>query len=108
MLVFRDGAVIRLGRAAPVAVGQLLFLTNKKSNHEVVCQVLKKKSFKANSSYVELVFTEERTDYWGVAFPEGAKSTPEFIVQEQVQAEGPPRSRRRLRWNRAARRMWTR
>ncbi len=85
VLVFRDGAVIRL--AAPVAVGQLLFLTNKKSNHEVVCQVLKKKSFKANSSYVELVFTEERTDYWGVAFPEGAKSTPEFIVQEQVQAE---------------------
>ena len=85
VLVFRDGAVIRL--AAPVAVGQLLFLTNKKSNQEVVCQVLKKKSFKANSSYVELVFTEERTDYWGVAFPEGAKSTPEFIVQEQVQAE---------------------
>ena len=85
VLVFKDGAVIRL--AAPVAVGQLLFLTNKKSNQEVVCQVLKKKSFKANSSYVELVFTEERTDYWGVAFPEGAKSTPEFIVQEQVQAE---------------------
>ncbi len=85
VLVFKDGAVIRL--AAPVAVGQLLFLTNKKSNQEVVCQVLKKKSFKANSSYVELVFTEERTDYWGVAFPEGAKSTPEFIVPEQVQAE---------------------
>jgi periplasmic protein TonB len=85
VLVFKDGAVIRL--AAPVAVGQLLFLTSKKSNQEVVCQVLKKKSFKANSSYVELVFTEERTDYWGVAFPEGAKSTPEFIVQEQVQAE---------------------
>lgn len=85
VLVFKDGAVIRL--AAPVAVGQLLFLTNKKSHQEVVCQVLKKKSFKANSSYVELVFTEERTDYWGVAFPEGAKSTPEFIVQEQVQAE---------------------
>ncbi len=85
VLVFKDGAVIRL--AAPVAVGQLLFLTNKKSNQEVVCQVLKKKSFKANSSYVELLFTEERTDYWGVAFPEGAKSTPEFVVQEQVQAE---------------------
>jgi TonB family protein len=85
VLVFKDGAVIRL--AAPVAVGQLLFLTNKKSNQEVVCQVLKKKSFKANSSYVELLFTEERTDYWGVAFPEGAKSTPEFMVQEQVQAE---------------------
>ncbi len=85
VLVFKDGAVIRL--AAAVAVGQLLFLTNKKSNQEVVCQVLKKKSFKANSSYVELVFTEARTDYWGVAFPEGAKSTPEFIAQEQVQAE---------------------
>lgn len=85
VLVFKDGAVIRL--AAPVSVGQLLFLTNKKSNQEVVCQVLKKRSFKPPQSYVELQFTEERADYWGVAFPEGEKSAPEFKAADQVQAE---------------------
>jgi TonB family protein len=85
VLVFKDGAVIRL--AAPVNVGQLLFLTSRKSNQEVVCQVLHKKSFKPNSNYVELQFTEEREDYWGVAFPEQGKNTPEFKVTEQVQAE---------------------
>jgi TonB family protein len=83
VLVFKDGAVIRL--AAPVSVGQLLFLTNKKSNQEVVCQVLKKRSFKPPQSYVELQFTEERENYWGVAFPEGEQK--EFEAPEQVQAE---------------------
>ena len=85
VLVFRDGAVIRLH--AEVSVGQLLFLTNKKSNQEVVCQVLRKRSFKPGSYYVELQFTEEREDYWGVAFPEEKKSTPEFKVPAQVEAE---------------------
>ena len=85
VLVFKDGAVIRL--QAPVNVGQLLFLTNKKSNQEVVCQVLKKRSFKPGSNYVELLFTEERPDYWGVAFPEKKMGTAEFKVEEQVQAE---------------------
>jgi TonB family protein len=84
VLVFKDGAVIRL--TAPVHAGQLLFLTNKKSNQEVVCQVLHTKSFKQMSSYVELKFTEERADYWDVAFPE-SKRTPEFKVVEQVRAE---------------------
>jgi TonB family protein len=85
VLVFKDGAVIRLH--TEVTLGQLLFLTNKRSNQEVVCQVLRKRSFKPGSYYVELQFTEERDDYWGVAFPEEKKSAPEFIVAEQVQAE---------------------
>jgi TonB family protein len=84
VLVFKDGAVIRL--TAPVKVGQLLFLTNKKSNQEVVCQVLHRKDFQGTSSYVELKFTEDRADYWGVAFPE-KKNVPEFKVVEQVRAE---------------------
>lgn len=85
VLVFKDGAVIRLHAA--VLAGQLLFLTNKKSNQEVVCQVLHQKSFKPPNSYVELQFTEERADYWGVAFPEGAKSENKFKAPEQKQAE---------------------
>ena len=35
ILVFVDGAVIQL--ESPVSEGQLLFLTNKKSNEEIVC-----------------------------------------------------------------------
>ena len=85
VLVFKDGAVIRL--MAPVSAGQLLFLTNKRSNQEVVCQVLRTKSFPQASSYVELQFTEERANYWGVAFPEEKKGTAEFRAEEQVQAE---------------------
>jgi TonB family protein len=85
VLVFKDGAVIRL--TAGVVVGQLLFLTNKKSNQEVVCQVLRKRSYKPTSCYVELLFTEEREDYWGVAFPEAKTGAPEFKIVEQVQAE---------------------
>jgi TonB family protein len=68
VLVFRDGAVIRL--AAPVSVGQLIFLTLKKTNQEVVCQVLRKRKATAGQAFVELQFTEARADYWGVPFPE--------------------------------------
>jgi TonB family protein len=85
VLVFRDGAVIRLNAA--VSVGQLVFLTNKRTNQEVVCQVLRKRGYKPTTCYVELQFTEERADYWGVAFPEGQKSAAEFKAVEQVQAE---------------------
>ena len=85
VLVFKDGAVIRL--EAPVSVGQLLFLTYKTTNQEVVCQVLKKKAITTTSSYVELQFTEEYPDYWGVSFAEKEKSEQEFKAAEQVQAE---------------------
>jgi TonB family protein len=85
VLVFKDGAVIRL--AATVNAGQLLFLTSKKNNQEVVCQVLHRKPISENSSYVELKFTEERKDYWGVAFPQEAARAPEFRIAEQKQAE---------------------
>jgi len=84
VLIFQDGAVIRL--SAPVNAGQLLFLTNKESHQEVVCQVLHTKNFPGASSYVELKFTEDRSDYWGVAFPE-QNSAPEFKAAEQVHAE---------------------
>jgi TonB family protein len=67
VLLFKDGAVIRL--SAGVALGQLVFLTNKQTKREVVCQVLRKRAFAPTSSYVELDFTEEIPDFWGVVFP---------------------------------------
>jgi protein TonB len=67
VLVFGNGAVIRLG--SPVAVGQLLFLTNEKTKKEVVCQVVKSKNYKSVSGYVELEFTESVVGFWGMRFP---------------------------------------
>lgn len=80
VLVFKDGAVIQL--TAPVTVGQLLFLTNKKNSTEVVCQVRGKRAFGSSTGYVELQFTEEKADYWGVVFPEGPQSGVEFRTVE--------------------------
>jgi TonB family protein len=85
VLVFRDGAVIRL--SAPVAVGQLLFLTDKKSKAEVVCQVLNIRTCNESASYVDLQFTEDKPAFWDVPFPSDAKTAPEFSVKEHVEAE---------------------
>lgn len=65
VLISPDGAVIRL--SAAVAAGQLIFLTNKNTKVEVVCQVLGQRS-RPTGSYVELQFTEKIADFWGVAF----------------------------------------
>jgi periplasmic protein TonB len=67
VLVHANGAVIRL--AAAVDIGQLLFLTNDKSKKEVVCQVIKSKSHRNVSGYVELEFTEPVIGFWGMRFP---------------------------------------
>lgn len=86
VLVFRDGAVIRL--AADVESGQLLFLTNKKSNEEVVCQVLQTRSFGTDSAYVELKFTESKENFWGVTFGAAAPGgAPELSAKEHVEAK---------------------
>src|SRR5262245_13253353 len=77
VLVLEHGAVIRL--SAAVAVGQLVFLTNKQSGKEIVTQVLRKRSFKPTECYVELDFTEPAPDFWGVEFPRAdADAKPNF------------------------------
>ncbi len=85
VLVFRDGAVIQL--SAAVALGQLLFLTEKRSKKEVVCQVVHKRSHRPTSCFVELEFTEPEENFWGVSFPaqeNGAQVPP---AAEAVEAE---------------------
>lgn len=72
VLVRAGGAVIRL--SAPVAPGQLLFLTNDKTRKEVVCQVVKSKNYGSASGYVELEFTEPVAGFWGMRFP-GERNT---------------------------------
>ena len=85
VLVFKDGAVIQL--SAAVAVGQLLFLTEKRSKKEVVCQVVHKRSHRPTSCFVELEFTEPEENFWGVSFPaqeDGGRVPP---AAEAVEAE---------------------
>jgi len=77
VLVMGKGAVIRL--SAPVTPGQLIFLTNAKTKKEVVCQVVKSKSYRNVSGYVELEFTEPVVGFWGLRFPAdhvAAQSSP--------------------------------
>lgn len=73
-VVFPDAAVISL--AAAVVPGQLVFLTNKENNREVVCQVIRKRNNRPTSCYVELQFTEPQNDFWGVACSETPEKTP--------------------------------
>ena len=74
VLIFERGAVIRL--SAAVADGQLLFLTNKKTGKEVVTQVMRKRSFRPTSCYVDLEFTEPCPGFWGIEFSKAAASSP--------------------------------
>lgn len=95
VLVFKNGAVIRL--SAAVATGQLVFLTHQESKREVVAQVKSKRNFKPTSCYVELEFTEAAPGFWGIEFPEeGSQPAPanshqaeavELVQQAEVTSE---------------------
>jgi TonB family protein len=78
VLVFHNGAVIRLGSS--VTAGQLLFLTNDKTKKEVVCQVVKSKNYRNVSGYVELEFTEAVAGFWGMRFPGERAAAPSAPV----------------------------
>ena len=80
VLVFERGAVIRL--SAGVADGQLLFLTNQKSGKEVVTQVVRKRSFRPTSCYVDLEFTEASPGFWGIEFPKSAPVLPSQVKND--------------------------
>lgn len=62
IIVFNHGAVVRL--AASVSVGQLVVLTNRKSDQEALCTVVKVKSEPSTKDYVELQFSHPAADFW--------------------------------------------
>jgi len=82
VLVSENGAVIRL--AAAVVTGQLLFLTDRRTNSEVVCQVLRKRTFRPTECYVELEFTEPAPKFWGLEIPAKAPSPAQTETAESV------------------------
>src|ERR1051325_2534211 len=102
VLVMDHGAVIHL--AAAVAVGQLVFLTNKQTGKEIVTQVLRKRSYRPTACYVELDFTAAAPGFWGVEFPkveadakrnlpesgEAAEVAEAEITEEEFGPSAPP------------------
>jgi protein TonB len=82
VLVFENGGVIRL--SAAVTVGQLLFLTNKGTNREVVAQVMRKRAFRPTSCYAEVEFSEPSPGFWGIEFPEMPELSPANVQQKEA------------------------
>jgi len=83
--VFETGGVIRL--SAAVAVGQLVFLTNKQTGKGVVTQVLQKRSYRPTACYVELDFAEPAAGFWGVEFPAAAEVKAASATEGSAAAE---------------------
>jgi TonB family protein len=82
VLVFENGGVIRL--SAAVTVGQLLFLTNKGTDREVVAQVMRKRDFRPTSCYAEVEFSEPSPGFWGIEFPEIPELSPANAQQKEA------------------------
>jgi TonB family protein len=87
VLISENGAVIRL--AAAVVTGQLLFLTDKRTNSEMVCQVVRKRTFRPTECYVELEFTEPAPDFWGLQIPAKPVSLAQLETAQGVESAEP-------------------
>lgn len=68
LILFPHGAVVRL--SAGVRVGQVLVLTNRKTNRDVLCRVVNVKPLASVRGYIEVEFNNPVTGFWGVEFPE--------------------------------------
>ncbi|HTZ72983.1 MAG TPA: TonB family protein [Candidatus Aquilonibacter sp.] len=73
MIVFPHGGVVRMATA--VNVGQMLVLTNLRSNQDAICRVVKVRAYSNTQAYVEVEFTHRQQGYWGVHFPADDEDT---------------------------------
>lgn len=67
MIVLPHGGVVRM--ATTVGVGQMLVLTNLRTNQDAICRVVKVRAYSNSQAYVEVEFTHRQVGYWGVHFP---------------------------------------
>ena len=87
MIVFPQGGVLKM--STPVNVGQMVVVTNLKSNHDAICRVVKVRAFGQGLSYVEIEFTHRQAGYWGVRF---ASDALDGAIQPPVVAPPAPLS----------------
>ena len=91
VIVFPQGAVIRL--ATVVAPGQMLVVTNRQSQQEILCTVLNVKNHPNVKGYVEIEFNQPMNGFWGVYFPQDATKAPSANGQSAATAP-PPQTKR--------------
>jgi periplasmic protein TonB len=73
LIVFPRGAVVRL--SARVTQGQVLVLTNLRTNQEMPCRVVSVRNSANVEDYVELEFARGAPGFWGVNFPSETSSS---------------------------------
>ena len=69
VIVFPHGAVIRL--SAPVAPGQMMMVTNRKSLKVVPCRVVNVRNYPNVRGYAEIEFLQSVNGFWGPYTPQG-------------------------------------
>jgi len=88
VIVFSDGAVLRLG--TPVNPGQLVFLTNEHTKESIVCRVVASKTYPNIAGFIELAFTRPSPAFWGIHFPGDvaeSQSASAATVRSQVPSQ---------------------
>lgn len=74
VIVYENGAVIRLW--AMLEPGQIVVITNRKSDQEMLCLVTYVKHFPSAKSCVEIEFTRPMDGFWGDYVPQGVLKSP--------------------------------
>lgn len=91
VIVFENGAVIPL-RANPER-GQIVVVTNLRSDQEMVCRVLYARKSPAARNYAEIQFTHPMRDFWGVYDPHGVLKSPRKVQNVGATPEKPAKPR---------------
>ena len=74
IIVYENGAVIRLW--ARLERGQIVVITNRKSDQEMLCRVTYVKHFLSAKSCAEIEFTRPMNGFWGDYVPQGVLKSP--------------------------------
>jgi TonB family protein len=92
MIVFPHGGVVRM--VTVVNVGQMLVLTNQRTNQDAICRVVKVRAYSNTQAYVEVEFTHRQQGYWGVHFPADDEESLTSAAPAAVQAPLEPAERK--------------
>jgi TonB family protein len=94
MIVFPQGGVVRMVTA--VNVGQMLVLTNQRTNQDAICRVVKVRAYSNTQAYVEIEFTHRQLGYWGVHFPADEEESNATAAPAAAQPAVEPAEKKRV------------
>jgi len=93
MLLFARGAVILL--TAPVMRGQELMVINKRTHRYAHCCVTNLRTT-PDVNYVEIEFTHDIPDFWGISFPRDAAGAVSAVAAFAGQISAEPQTNERV------------